>query len=124
MAKPEAEAASDSKLLNAQEATQAAIKFLRSLGYRQAKPNKSSSDGERATVELELKREKASVVIDGKTREILEYSIEKTEQRGGGGGGSISFRNIRLILMIAGINVLLLVVYTLLMSPGTIPLPI
>jgi pyruvate formate-lyase activating enzyme-like uncharacterized protein len=68
MAESEAEAAeaTTAKFMNAQEATQTAIKFLRSLGYQTAKPNKSSSDGEKATVELELKRKEHPWSLTGR----------------------------------------------------------
>ena len=95
-------------LMNAEEATRVAVEFLRSLGVKKTKPNKASNDGDRAYVEFDLKGRKVSVVVDGRTKEIIEYEIEKPEKRLGMNQGSIS---LKLILLVIGIQFLLMILF-------------
>ena len=65
------------QLLNAEEVTLIATKFLRRLGNKQGlKPIKASLQEERYIVEVELKKKLATVQIDAISEEIKEYEIK------------------------------------------------
>jgi len=108
---------SSSKMMNAEEATKVAIEFLKNFNIKKIMPNKVSNEGSRAQVELNLKGKKAAVLVDGKTKEIIEYEIE-TEKGHQTIGGSIS---IKLILVIVLIQLLLMILFDFI-KPH-IPLP-
>lgn len=69
------------QLLNAEEVTLIATRFLRRLGNRHGlKPIKASLQGERYVVEVELKKKIATVQIDATSEEIKEYEINDKEK--------------------------------------------
>lgn len=68
----------ETQLLNAEEVTLIATRFLRRLGNRHGlKPIKASLQGERHVVEVELKKKIATVQIDATNEEIKEYEIKE-----------------------------------------------
>lgn len=68
----------ETQLLNAEEVTLIATRFLRRLGNRHGlKPIKASLQGERYVVEVELKKKIATVQIDATNEEIKEYEIKE-----------------------------------------------
>lgn len=68
----------ETQLLNAEEVTLIATRFLRRLGNRHGlKPIKASLQGERYVVEIELKKKIATVQIDATNEEIKEYEIKE-----------------------------------------------
>jgi outer membrane protein assembly factor BamA len=68
----------ETQLLNAEEVTLIATRFLRRLGNRHGlKPIKASLHGERYVVEVELKKKIATVQIDATNEEIKEYEIKE-----------------------------------------------
>lgn len=67
----------ETRLLNAEEATLIATKFLRRLGNRHGlKPVRASLEEERYVVEVGLKKKIATVQIDATNEEIKEYEIK------------------------------------------------
>jgi hypothetical protein len=71
----------ETQLLNAEEVTLIATRFLRRLGNRHGlKPIKASLQGERYVVEVELKKKIATVQIDATSEEIKEYEINDKEK--------------------------------------------
>jgi hypothetical protein len=68
----------ETQLLNAEEVTLIATRFLRRLGNRHGlKPIKASLQGERYVVEVGLKKKTATVQIDATNEEIKEYEIKE-----------------------------------------------
>lgn len=62
--------------LNAEEVTLIATEFLKRLGHKWSlKPIKASLQEERYVVEVGLKKQTATVEIDAKNEEILQYEI-------------------------------------------------
>ena len=104
---PESE---DSKLISAEQATVAAIEFLKGLGIKKTIPNKASFEGDKAYVELDMKNKKAAILVDGKTEDILEYEIEKSEKNRTKNEMSVS---PKLFLMMIGIQVLIVFAFDL-----------
>lgn len=111
---------SNSKLMNAEEATKAAIGFLKSLDVKKIMPNKVSNEGNRAYVELDLKGKKAAVLVDRKTKEILEYEIEKTEKVRLKSPGPVW---IKLVLLVVLIQFLLTILFGIIKPYIPLPLP-
>jgi len=105
------------KLINAEEATKVAIEFLKSLGIKKTVPCKAFNEADKAHVELDLKGKKAALLVDGNTKEILEYEIE-AERRPAEGGGSLS---LKLILILVGIQFGLVILFDFIKQ--YIPLP-
>jgi len=67
----------ETKLLNAEEATLIATKFLNRLGNKHGlKPIKASLQEERYIVEIGLKKKIATVQVDAANEEIKEYEIK------------------------------------------------
>ena len=98
------------KLISAEQATVAAIEFLKGLGIKKTIPNKASFEGNKAYDELDVKDKKAAVLVDGKTEDILEYEIEKPERNRTKNERSIS---PKLFLMMIGIQVLIVFAFDL-----------
>ena len=114
---------SSSKLMNAEEATKAAIEFLKNIGFKKSKPNRASNEGDKARVELNMEGNKAAVLIDWRTKEILEYEIEETEktektEKSPTGRKPLS---LQLILIIVGIQFLLMFLFDLIIKPLLTP---
>jgi len=100
---------SDLKLMNAEEATKIAVEFLKSLGIKKTLPNRASNEGSRSYVELDLGGKKAAVVVDGRTKEILEYEIEKAEKIRSEGGRPIS---LKLLFILMGFQFMLTILFS------------
>ena len=67
----------ETRLLNAEEVTLIATKFLRRLGNKHGlKPIRASLQEERYIVEVGLKKKIATVQIDATSEEIREYEIK------------------------------------------------
>ena len=67
----------ETRLLNAEEATLIATRFLRRLGNKHGlKPLKASLEEERYVVEIGLKKKIATVQVDATNEEIREYEIK------------------------------------------------
>jgi len=67
----------EARLLNAEEVTLIATKFLRRLGNKHGlKPIRASLQEERYIVEVGLKKKIATVQIDATSEEIREYEIK------------------------------------------------
>jgi len=67
----------ETQLLNAEEVTLIATRFLKRLGNKHGlKPIKASLQEERYVVEIELKKKIATVQIDATSEEIKEYEIK------------------------------------------------
>ena len=82
---------------DAENATSMTVNFLRRLGYKQSwLPNKVSLDGELYIVEMLYQTLTAKVQINFKTKEIKEYEFTGNE------GGTKSFLNSKLLLLIVG----------------------
>lgn len=64
------------KPLNAEEATVIVLKFLRRMGKNVISPRSANLQGNAFVVEVELKKALATVQVDSKTREVIEYSIK------------------------------------------------
>lgn len=110
---PEKKAAatsSETQRPNAGQATAIALNFLKTLGNRgKFKPKRASLEGERYTVEVELKGGAATVQIDAATGEIKEYAIEPEVKESSG----FSF-SPKTILLACGIAVALFFVLNVL----------
>ena len=92
------------KLISAEQATVAAIEFLKGLGIKKTIPNKASFEGDKAYVELDVKDKKAAVLVDGKTEDILEYEIEKPERNRTKNEKAVS---PKLFLIMIGLQILI-----------------
>ncbi|MDH5389874.1 MAG: hypothetical protein OEX10_01810 [Candidatus Bathyarchaeota archaeon] len=93
------------QLLNAEEVTLIATRFLRRLGNKHGlKPIKASLQGERYVVEVELKKKIATVQIDATSEEIKEYEInDKVKETSS--GFPLTRKNILLICGIVAISI-------------------
>lgn len=112
----------DSRLLNAEQVTQIAADFLRSLGNKKVTPTRVSVEGEKFyVVEAGLKKKVATVLIDADAKEIKEYEINRKVK--GPSFSSILSPTKRTILLICGINVLLYIALNLLKTYLPFPLP-
>ena len=68
----------ETQLLNAEEVTLIATRFLRRMGNKHGlKPIRASLQGERYVVEVGLKKKIATVQIDATNEEIKEYEIKE-----------------------------------------------
>jgi len=66
----------ETRPLNAEEVTLIATEFLKRLGHKwRLKPIKASLQEEKYVVEVGLKKQTATVEIDAKNEEILQYEI-------------------------------------------------
>ncbi len=95
----------ETQLLNAEEVTLIATRFLRRLGNKHGlKPIKASLQGERYVVEVGLKKKVATVQIDAINEEIKEYEIKEKVKEA---SPSFSFtrKNILLICGIVAISI-------------------
>jgi len=95
----------ETQLMNAEEVTLIATKFLRRLGNKHGlKPIKASLQGERYIVEVGLKKKIATVQIDAISEKIKEYEIKDTVEE-----TSSSFpltrKNVLLICGIVAISI-------------------
>lgn len=108
----------ETQLLNAEEVTLIATKFLRRLGNkRDLKPIKASLQEERYIVEVELKEKIATVQIDATSEEIKEYEINDKPKE-----NPASFQLTRKnILLISGIVVISIFVSGLLGIQSFLP---
>jgi hypothetical protein len=95
----------ETQLLNAEEVTLIATRFLRRLGNRHGlKPIKASLQGERYVVEVGLKKKIATVQIDATNEEIKEYEInDKVKETSS--GFPLTRKNILLICGIVAISI-------------------
>jgi len=65
------------KHLNAERVTNIALEFLRRLGNKgKLRPKRVSVEGEVFVVEVDMKKQSATIQIDVSTGEIKEYTIE------------------------------------------------
>lgn len=71
--------------LDAERVTLLAEGFLSRLGYKRAiiRPKKASLEGERYTVEVEVKKRIATVQVDLATGEIKGYQFEESQESSG-----------------------------------------
>jgi hypothetical protein len=108
----------ETQLLNAEEVTLIATRFLRRMGNKHGlKPIRASLQGERYVVEVGLKKKIATVQIDATSEEIKEYEIkDKVKET------SSSFPLTRKnILLICGIVAVSIFVYGLLGVQSFLP---
>lgn len=95
----------ETQLLNAEEVTLIATKFLRRLGNKHGlKPIKASLQEERYIVEVELKKKIATVQIDATSEEIKEYEI-KDKVKETSSSFPLTRKNILLICGIVAISI-------------------
>jgi hypothetical protein len=95
--------------LDAEEATKVAVEFIESIGIKKTIPTKAYNEGDKAYVELNFKNKKAAVIVDGTTKNILEYEIGKTEKKPH--QTNKQQISMQLILVIIGIQLLLLFLF-------------
>jgi len=101
----EEEGEGETQLLNAEEVTLIATKFLRRLGNkRDLKPIKASLQEERYVVEVGLKKKIATVQIDATSEEIKEYEIKDIAKETTS-SFSLTRKNILLICGIVAISI-------------------
>ena len=95
----------ETRLLNAEEVTLIATKFLRRLGNKHGlKPIRASLQEERYVVEVGLKKKIAMVQIDAASEEIKEYEI-KDEAKEASSSFSLTRKNVLLICGIVAISI-------------------
>ena len=95
----------ETQLLNAEEVTLIATKFLRRLGNKRGlKPIKASLQEERYIVEVGLKKKIATVQIDATREEIKEYEI-KDKAKETASSFSLTRKNILLICGIVAVSI-------------------
>lgn len=95
----------ETQLLNAEEVTLIATRFLKRLGNRHGlKPIKASLQGERYVVEVGLKKKIATVQIDATNEEIKEYEI-KDKVKETSPSFPLTRKNILLICGIVAISI-------------------
>ena len=100
----EKEEGGETQLLNAEEVTLIATKFLKRLGNkRDLKPIKASLQEERYVVEVGLKKKIATVQIDATSEEIKEYEIKDIAKETS--SSSLTRKNILLICGIVAISI-------------------
>jgi len=95
----------ETQLINAEEVTLIATKFLMRLGNKYGlKPIKASLQGERYIVEVGLKKKIATVQIDAISEKIKEYEIkDKVEETSS--SFPLTRRNILLICGIVAMSI-------------------
>ena len=95
----------ETQLLNAEEVTLIATRFLRRLGNKHGlKPIRASLQGERYVVEVGLKKKTATVQIDATNEEIKEYEIkEKVKETSS--SLPLTRKNILLICGIVAVSI-------------------
>jgi ribosomal protein S8E len=95
----------ETQLLNAEEVTLIATRFLRRLGNKHGlKPIRASLQGERYVVEVGLKTKTATVQIDATNEEIKEYEIkEKVKETSS--SFPLTRKNILLICGIVAVSI-------------------
>jgi ribosomal protein S8E len=95
----------ETQLLNAEEVTLIATRFLRRLGNKHGlKPIRASLQGERYVVEVGLKKKTATVQIDATSEEIKEYEIkEKVKETSS--SFPLTRKNILLICGIVAVSI-------------------
>ena len=95
----------ETQLLNAEEVTLIATKFLRRLGNKRGlKPIRASLQEERYIVEVGLKKKIATVQIDATSEEIKEYEI-KDKAKETSSSFSLTRKNILLICGIVAVSI-------------------
>ena len=95
----------EAQLLNAEEVTLIATRFLRRMGNKHGlKPIKASLQGERYVVEVGLKKKIATVQIDATNEEIKEYEI-KDKVKETSSSFPLTRKNILLICGIVAISI-------------------
>ena len=73
----------EAKGLNAEAVTTMTSEFLGRIGHKGAvKPKRVSLESEIYTVEVELKKFTATVKVDTKTQEIVEYDVQPKSEEG------------------------------------------
>jgi len=101
----EEEGEGEPRLLNAEEVTLIATKFLRRLGNKHGlKPIKASLQEERYIVEVGLKKKTATVQIDATSEEIREYEI-KDKVKETSSSFPLTRKNILLICGIVAVSI-------------------
>ena len=95
----------ETQLLNAEEVTLIATRFLRRMGNKHGlKPIRASLQGERYVVEVGLKKKTATVQIDATSEEIKEYEIkEKVKETSS--SFPLTRKNILLICGIVAVSI-------------------
>ena len=95
----------ETQLLNAEEVTLIATRFLRRLGNKHGlKPIRASLQGERYVVEVGLKKKIATVQIDATNEEIKEYEI-KNKVKETSSTFPLTRKNILLICGIVAVSI-------------------
>ena len=95
----------ETQILNAEEVTLIATRFLRRLGNKHGlKPIRASLQGERYVVEVGLKKKTATVQIDATNEEIKEYEI-KDKVKETSSSFSLTRKNIFLICGIVAVSI-------------------
>ena len=95
----------ETQLLNAEEVTLIATRFLRRMGNKHGlKPIKASLQGERYVVEVGLKKKIATVQIDATSEEIKEYEI-KNKVKETSSSFPLTRKNILLICGIVAVSI-------------------
>ena len=95
----------ETRLLNAEEVTLIATKFLRRLGNKHGlKPIRASLQEERYIVEVGLKKKIATVQIDATSEEIREYEI-KDKVKETSSSFPLTRKNILLICGIVAVSI-------------------
>jgi hypothetical protein len=95
----------EAQLLNAEEVTLIATRFLRRMGNKHGlKPIRASLQGERYVVEVGLKKKIATVQIDATSEEIKEYEI-KNKVKETSSSFPLTRKNILLICGIVAVSI-------------------
>jgi len=95
----------ETQLLNAEEVTLIATRFLRRMGNKHGlKPIRASLQGERYVVEVGLKKKIATVQIDATNEEIKEYEI-KNKVKETSSTFPLTRKNILLICGIVAVSI-------------------
>jgi hypothetical protein len=95
----------ETQILNAEEVTLIATRFLRRLGNKHGlKPIRASLQGERYVVEVGLKKKTATVQIDATNEEIKEYEI-KDKVKETSSSFPLTRKNILLICGIVAVSI-------------------
>jgi hypothetical protein len=95
----------ETQLLNAEEVTLIATRFLRRMGNKHGlKPIRASLQGERYVVEVGLKKKIATVQIDATSEEIKEYEI-KDKVKETSSSFPLTRKNILLICGIVAVSI-------------------
>ena len=95
----------ETQLLNAEEVTLIATRFLRRMGNKHGlKPIRASLQGKRYVVEVGLKKKIATVQIDATSEEIKEYEI-KDKVKETSSSFPLTRKNILLICGIVAVSI-------------------